>query len=144
MLYKWKKRITFSCWYGVLCSFSFFAFFINEVHIASMNVNEVNNNKKEHIFFEEIEQKNIDNFFLQETHSSVENEVDWMKEFSGLSVLSRYSNISGGVVVLFNTKFKLISYVKSSQVTFIYIALFTIQIVSKQLHSNNMKIIQHR
>jgi len=34
--------------------------------------------------------------------------------------------------------------VKSSQVTFIYIALFTIQIVSKQLHSDNMTIIQHR
>jgi hypothetical protein len=32
---------------------------------------------------------------------------------------------------------------KSSQVTFIYIALFTIQIASKQLHSDNMKIIQH-
>jgi len=31
-----------------------------------------------------------------------------------------------------------------SQVTFIYIALFTIQIVPKQLHSDNMKIIQHR
>jgi len=28
-----------------------------------------------------------------------------------------------------------------SQVTFIYIALFTIQIVSKQLHSDNMKVI---
>jgi len=33
---------------------------------------------------------------------------------------------------------------KSSQVTFIYIALFTIQIVSKQLHSDNMKVVQHR
>jgi len=32
----------------------------------------------------------------------------------------------------------------SSQVTFIYIALFTIEIVSKQLHSDNRKIIQHR
>jgi len=32
----------------------------------------------------------------------------------------------------------LTSQVKSSQVTFIYIALFTIQIVSKQLHSDNM------
>jgi len=29
-----------------------------------------------------------------------------------------------------------------SQVTFIYIALFTIQIESKQLHIDNMKIIQ--
>jgi len=34
--------------------------------------------------------------------------------------------------------------VKSSQVTFIYIALFTIQIVSKQLHSDNMKVVKHR
>jgi len=34
--------------------------------------------------------------------------------------------------------------VKSSQVTFIYMALFTIQIVSKQLHSDNMKVVQHR
>ena len=36
-----------------------------------------------------------------------------------------------------------VTLVKSSQVTFIYIALFTIQIASKQLHSDNMKIIQH-
>jgi len=34
--------------------------------------------------------------------------------------------------------------VKSSQVTFIYKALFTIQIVSKQLHTDNMKVAQHR
>jgi len=34
--------------------------------------------------------------------------------------------------------------IKSSQVTFIYIALCIIQIVSKQLHSDNMKIILHR
>jgi len=33
---------------------------------------------------------------------------------------------------------------QSSQVTFIYIVLFTIQIVSEQLHRDNMKIIQHR
>jgi len=31
----------------------------------------------------------------------------------------------------------------SSQVTFIYVAFFTIQIVSK-LHSDNMKVVQHR
>jgi len=32
----------------------------------------------------------------------------------------------------------------TSQVTFIYIALLTIQIVSKLIHSDNMKIIQHK
>jgi len=33
---------------------------------------------------------------------------------------------------------------ESCQVIFIYIALFTIQIVSKQLHGDNMKVVQHR
>jgi len=35
-------------------------------------------------------------------------------------------------------------YLTFCQVTFIYIALFTIHIVSKQLQSDNMKRIQHR
>jgi len=41
-------------------------------------------------------------------------------------------------------KFEEYLFLKSSQVTFIYIALFTIQIVSKQLHADNMKVAQHR
>jgi len=32
----------------------------------------------------------------------------------------------------------------NSQVTFIYIALFTIQIVSKQLQTDNMKIVHQK
>jgi len=38
------------------------------------------------------------------THSSTDNVVDWMKEFSGVSVLSHYSNVSGGVAILFSKK----------------------------------------
>lgn len=66
--------------------------------------------KKRAQIFEEIEQKNIDIILLQETHSSIDNVVDWMKEFSGVSVLSHYSNVSGGVAVLFSKNFKPISY----------------------------------
>jgi len=43
----------------------------------------------------------------------------------------------------FCTYFERFIATKSIQVTFIYIALYTIQFVSKQLYSNNMKIIQH-
>ncbi len=49
-----------------------------------------------------MEQKNIDIAFLQETHSGVDNVVDCMKEFNGLSLLSHNSNVSGGVAVLFS------------------------------------------
>jgi len=42
--------------------------------------------------------------------------------------------------VLLNQYINLNDYL--SQVTFIYTAPFTIQIVSKQLHSDNMKIMQ--
>jgi len=54
---------------------------------------------------------------------------------SEVTAIAHFVHISTG---------ELLFYHKSSQVTFIYIALFTIQIVSKQLHSDNMNVIQHR
>jgi len=44
--------------------------------------------------------------------------------------------------VWFPKFFKISSFVKSSQVTFIYIALFTIQIVSKQLYKKCVSTLQ--
>ncbi len=57
-----------------------------------------------------MEHKNIDIAFLQETHSSSDNVVDWMKEFSGIPVLSHSSTLSGRVDILFSRNFKPISY----------------------------------
>ena len=107
MVYKIKKRGIF---FDKMWVFFFFFFTMSEVHIASMNVNGANNSRKRAQIFEEIEQKNIDIAFLQETHSSEDNVVDWMKGFSGGSVLSHYSNVSGGVAILFSKNFKPISY----------------------------------
>lgn len=42
---------------------------MSEVHLASLNVNGPRNFKKRANIFEEIQQKNIDIAFLQETHS---------------------------------------------------------------------------
>lgn len=56
---------------------------MSEVHLASLNVNGAKNFKKRVKIFEEIEQKSIDIAFLQETQSSSDNGVDWMKEFNG-------------------------------------------------------------
>lgn len=110
MKYKMKKRNFFFFLCGKLWLFFFFSLIMSEVHIASMNVNGARNSKKRAQIFEEIVQKNIDIAFLQETHSSIDNVVDWMKEFSGISVLSHHSNVSGGVAVLFSKSFKPISY----------------------------------
>jgi len=51
---------------------------------------------------------------------------------------------SDNIIEIFQLFFFTFLFRMSSQVTFIYIALFTIQIVSKQLHSDNMKVVQHR
>ncbi len=40
--------------------------------------------------------------FLQETHSTVDNEADWKKEWDGEVCLSHKSNNSGGVGILFS------------------------------------------
>lgn len=83
---------------------------MSEVHFASLNINGAKNLKRRVKIFKEIEQKSVDIAFLQETHSSLNNGVDWMKEFNGISVLSHSSNLSGGVAILFNRNFKPISY----------------------------------
>jgi len=57
----------------------------------------------------------------------------------GIYLIKKYNSRFTFCRLLFDTL-----QVKSSQVTFIYIALFTIQIVSKQLHSDNKKVVQHR
>jgi len=56
------------------------------------------------------------------------------------TILYEYSSYHTGVNALC-TLWNVLTVTNASQVTFIYIVLFTIQIVSKQLHSDNMKII---
>ncbi len=48
--------------------------------------------------------------FLQETHSTLDNEVDWNKEWDGEVCLSHKSNNSGGVGILFSKDFIPISF----------------------------------
>ncbi len=86
MMFDMKVRKSFLI---LVCRMYLFFFFImSEVHIAALNINGARNVKKRAKLFEEMEQKNIDSFFfLQETHSSSDNVVDWMKEYSGIPVL---------------------------------------------------------
>ena len=52
-----------------------------------------------------METKRIDVMFVQETHSTVDNESDWKRAFKGEVVLSHRSSLSGGVGILFAQSF---------------------------------------
>ena len=54
--------------------------------------------------------KRLDILFIQETHSTLDNDRDWKKEWSGDVFLSHKSFNSGGVGILFSNNFKPVSY----------------------------------
>lgn len=80
------------------------------VHAASLNLNGARHGLKRQELFDIIKQKNIDVTFVQETHSDVLNSVDWAREFSGLTILSHNTTVSGGVAILFSKSCIPISY----------------------------------
>lgn len=43
--------------------------------------------------------KNIDISFVQETHSCIDNEVDWQREWDGTVIMSHKSSMSAGVAI---------------------------------------------
>lgn len=105
-----KNRDSSFFWHHGVYLFYLTFLLMSEVHLASLNVNGARNFKKRAKIFDEFQQKNIDIAFLQETHSSSDNVIDWMKEFNGTPVLSHNSTLSGGVAILFSKNFKPISY----------------------------------
>lgn len=49
--------------------------------------------------------KNIDISFVQETHSCIDNKVDWQRVWDGTVIMSHKSSISAGVAILFSRSF---------------------------------------
>jgi len=78
---------------------------MNDIRIASLNVNGARDCRKRAQIYEVANQNKIDVLFLQETHSDVEIAVEWAKEWGGLLFLSHNTSLSGGVAVLFNKNF---------------------------------------
>lgn len=81
-----------------------------EFKISSLNLNGARDIKKRASFFELIKLKNIDISFVQETHSCINNEVDWHKEWDGTIIMSHKSSTSAGVAILFSRSFSPLSY----------------------------------
>lgn len=69
--------------------------------MGSLNVNGIRASNKWSLLKESVKQKEIHVMFLQETHSDINNEVDWGLWSDGQFVLSHGTNLSAGVAILF-------------------------------------------
>lgn len=67
------------------------------------------NVKKRMHIYDIIKLKQIDIVFLQETHSTKEDEVDWQKDWEGNIYFSHKTAVSAGIAVLFSKSFLPIS-----------------------------------
>ncbi len=85
--------------------------------MGSINVNGMRDGKKHGLLSEIIQLKELSVVFLQETHSSQNNEVDWAFWWKGETFLSHGTNLSAGVAVLFspNIKVEILSKTKRCQ-----------------------------
>lgn len=88
------------CWLGfsliiIMC----------EIKLGSLNINGAREDTKRASLFTLIKSKNLNVTFLQETHSSLDNESDWKREWGGEVILSHKSNTSGGVGIFFSADF---------------------------------------
>lgn len=103
------NRILFLALYGCFflygVSLCFHTFQMDDIRIASLNVNGARECVKRTLIHNTMNQKQLDVLLLQETHSDTANVDEWMKEFKGLSFFSHKSSLSGGVAILFSKRF---------------------------------------
>lgn len=102
----WSPVCTFSFLVSLSLS-SLFLLIMNSdcIRIASLNINGGRDGGKRALVYELMRQKAADVFFLQETHSDLQNATDWCKEWDGLTFLSHYTSSSAGVAVMFSRTF---------------------------------------
>ncbi len=87
--------------------FLFLSLFVMEtLRVGSLNINGLREEKKRNLLLEFIRIKYLSIVFLQETHSTVSNEVDWGLWWEGERVLNHGTNVSAGVAVLFSPALK--------------------------------------
>ena len=70
------------------------------LNVVSLNVRGLRDFKKRKSIFMYMRKKNADFVFLQETHSCVPSENQWIKEWGGNILFSHGTNTSKGVAIL--------------------------------------------
>lgn len=82
---------------------------MSNLRLGSLNMNGARDFRKRAIFYELIRQKKIDVMFLQETHSDLKNENEWMMEWEGKVIVSHKTTTSGGVAILLRNNINTVS-----------------------------------
>lgn len=72
---------------------------MSNLRLGSLNINGARDYRKIAMRFELIRQKSIDVMLIQESHSDVKNESEWMMEWEGEVIMS-HKTYSGGVAIL--------------------------------------------
>ena len=81
-----------------------------DLKIGTLNLNGARDCLKRASLYQLFEDKRLDILFIPETHSTLYNERDWKKEWSGDVFLRHKSFNSGGVGISFSNNFKPVSY----------------------------------
>lgn len=88
------------------CLFLSLIIFMGSLRIGSLNINGGRDKQKREMVKQIVNINKLDVIFLQETHSTVKDEVEWGINWGGQVFLSHGSNVSGGVAVLFSKSLK--------------------------------------
>lgn len=94
-----QRRIEFG--FGCLLPFFLIVSIMASLNFGSLNVNGCRGAEKRFALFDFLNWKKASVVFLQETHTDVDNQVQWLREWKGTAFLSHGSNVSAGVVQFF-------------------------------------------
>lgn len=94
-----------------LYAFSFFSVFfplfiyhMTSLNIGTFNINGCRGTAKRAALFDYLILKKADIVLLQETHTDVQNQTHWARDWKGNASLSHGTNLSAGVAILFSSR----------------------------------------
>lgn len=85
----------------LVLSFLFLLSDMVSLRVGSLNINGGRDRGRRALVVELASLKNMDIFFLQETHSDSYNENEWVRGWKGESVFTHGTNTSAGAAILF-------------------------------------------
>lgn len=76
---------------------------MTSLNFGSLNVNGCRSAEKRTALFDFVGLKKASVVFLQETHTDMDNQAQWLNEWKGQAFFSHGSNVSAGVAVLISS-----------------------------------------
>ncbi len=90
----------------VLLSVYFILIYMAPLRLSSLNINGFRDATKRASLFNYIIMKSAGVVFVQETHTDVNNQIQWLSEWKGQAILSHGSSVSAWVAILLEPNYK--------------------------------------